>query len=642
MSLKKLLTMSLILLFLVVIINAEETTPPSETPVTEPSVEILQQGMTSVIDEDSGITTYTFSEDDSVMKIGNAHYFSVKPESEENPAYLKADNEGNVIEADLTAEKRTTWKFGERSLELQEGQRVTFKDGKIEVFGKEGEEVGIKTSPDSQDYERVRFIQDTSVGGLDFDRNQNPLQIQDNHITGKNFEVAGLRIQEGGATLKENGVLLDANSASSYNQVKITNRETLLFSNSDDFGTSENALFMGSSDLKARGSGFDLEFDYGNPYAKIESGDHFKLSAENNIELTLRNRDVQGKIPSLDIKGDFIIEQNSKIYKTSNNKFIVDQTLYPNSGTSPIELKIAGQDRKYLVSNFKGVSAVSLDAEAGITDEKYANSIYPKRASTELRYNYPTAKDFEEITGGKLNFLTEGIPSQEINGVTYPGISREDMLRMMDNPQDMRVLIDYYQTLPDSAKGGISTINVYGVNEFYEVLNEGGGLPTALAFYNNQDNSINIKGVGFAESCSGNICSFGLFSHESSHAIDKHLFDLSQEDFNTFSSSWQDLNGKKKGTSFLDSSSLKKLDFRWKSGGDPLGPNRGYVSPYGALNDAEDRAEYLRIIKSDPSFFNKNNLFDEKNPYSSTYRNKVELLFEKGFISQTEYDSVFN
>lgn len=640
MKSSKFLVVCFIFIFLFALINAEETTTPTAdttAPTTQPSVNILQQNMNSVVDEKSGVTTYTFGED-SAIQIGKTNFMSVQPSSENTKAVLKVDKEGTILEADLTAKSQTTWKFNDQSVNVPEGARVTFKDGKIEVFGKDNDVIKVETPRGKQD---ITFAKDYSVGSLSssFDRKINPLQIQDNHITGKNFEVGGLSIKEGGVTLTDTGVLLDANSASSYNQVKVSNKEPLLFSNSDDFGNSQNALFMGENTLKAKGNGFDLDFNSGNPYAKIESGDHFKISAIDGTEISLANRDSTGKIPLLDMNGDFSIEQDSKIFRTNQDKFFVDKSLFPNSGTSPIELKIEGQDRKYLVSNFKGIASVSLDAESGVTDENYANSIYPKKASTEVRYNYPTAKDFESLTGGKISFLTEGLP--KIAGQSYSGVSKDDMIKLIDNPQDMRALIDYYETLPENAKTGISTIKIYGPNEYSEALKEGNGLPTALAFYDNRDNSLNIKGVGFAEDCSGGVCSFGIFSHESSHAIDKHILDLSQEDFKTFTSSWQEVSGEQKGYDLLDKNALKNLGFKWDSKTNPEGAFKGYVSPYGALNEAEDRAEYIRMIKSEPSFFNKNNLFDEKTPYSAVYKQKIDLLLKSGFITKPEYDSVF-
>jgi len=646
-----------IFIFLFAVINAEETAPSPEAPATQPAVEILQQNMNSVVDEKSGITTYTFSGEDSAIKIGDSNYMGVQPSSENTKAVLKADKDGNILEADLTAKSQTTWKFNEQSVSVPEGARVTFKDGKIEVFGKDRDVVEVKTPQGKQ---RVILEQDYGVGGLSstFDRKTSPLQIQDNHITGKNFEIGGLRVQEGGATLNENGVLLDANSASSYNQVKITNKEPLLFSNSENFGTSKNALFMGSSNLKAKGSDFEMEFDLGNPYAKMDAEDYFKVTMSYNSEFSLANRDSIGKIPLATTSGGVAIRQDEKFMHISGyDDKITLFSEFKKEGdvkrwTSPIEIQPLDsegnpKDKKVLISNFKGFAIVSSDAEQGVTDIKYGD-LYPQLVKTDLKYNYPTRQDFEKLlssSNGKLQLI----------GRT------EEATALLDNPRNMRNLIDFYETLPPETKNNLGTLKVYSIDEYSKIAP-----PNAEAFYDPKDNSVNIKAMtvpGQDLSPSVSTYDFGTFRHEFTHRGQDIYLEKSPEGFlaYTFSSSeykslmndWESASGLRKfgglwtteSTSFLDQNALKQKlpDFKWKevSENEVYVPKYGYVRPYGAYNQNEDMATFTEKIASDPGFFKREGLLEGGKNYDSRYKQKIDLLFQYGFITKAEYDSVF-
>ena len=107
-----------------------------------------QQNMQQTIDENARTVTYTFSSSDSAIEVQRKSYWGVVPASEKNKAYIKTDDKGNLIEADLTASKETSWTFGQETLKIPEGARVLYKDGKIEIFGKENQQISLtdKTS----------------------------------------------------------------------------------------------------------------------------------------------------------------------------------------------------------------------------------------------------------------------------------------------------------------------------------------------------------------------------------------------------------------------------------------------------------------------------------------------------------------
>ena len=659
MKYKRLFTLCLLLILFVAVVNAEETTTPTAdttAPTTQPSVNILQQNMNSVVDEKSGVTTYTFGED-SAIQIGKTNFMSVQPSSENTKAVLKVDKEGTILEADLTAKSQTTWKFNDQSVNVPEGARVTFRDGKIEVFGKDNDVIKVETPQGKQD---ITFAKDYSIGSLSssFDRKINPLQIQDNHITGKNFEVGGLSIKDGGATLTENGVLLDANSISSYNQVGITNKEVLLFSNSENFGSSKNALFMGKDNLKAKGSDFNLEFNEGNPYAKMDAEDYFKVTMGYHSKFTLKNRDDAAKIPLATTSGGVSIRQDEKFMHISGYDDKI--TIFGESKeqgdnkrwTSPIEIQPLDsegnlKDKKVLISNFKGFAIVSSDAQQGVTDIKYGD-LYPQLAKTDLKYNYPTKEDFERLlssSGGKFQLI----------GRT------EEATALLDNPRNMRNLIDFYETLPPKTKNNLGTLKIYSIDEYAKVAS-----PTAFAFYDPKDNSVNMKtfaipGQDLYPSVS--VYDFETFRHELSHrTYDIYLekspsgfveFTFSSSEYKTMVDEWESAAGLKKlgglytskSTSLLDQSALKQNlpDFKWigVSKSEAYAPKYGYVRPYGAYNKNEDMATFTEKITSDPGFFKREGLLDGGKNYDPRYKQKVDLLFKYGFISQAEYNAVF-
>jgi hypothetical protein len=644
--------------------------------------------------EEEGITTLTFQQSDQMemISIQGSHYTNAKPDS-----FIKVVN-GSISEANMTASKETTWRFGNDTIKVQEGMRVVYKNGTLEIFGKE-DSINI-----TQDFQGTRK--------LEFSNNEQG----DLEIKGDNFNVEGIQVKQGSLSVVNGGYVLGENSLADWKGLTLGNGKDLFLATSETAYNSweGSALFPDNLRLRGKGEGFDILFNEENEWAEVESVDLFAVSMGEESSFDLLNRKSKGLIPEMTSSGAIKILQNGKGIFIKNDKIHMESSIgsifdfnylknnldnkietitgrdyaSENTLTTPVELKFLDSSgeimqEKVIVTNFRGFGIGNLDAKDIVLEERYENSLIYKRARNSITYNYPTIADFEAISDGKtINFNVNNSWGQS----QYSGGSP------LYQPLAVRELIDYWETLPDSVKNSVKSINVYSADMFNEVL-----WSNADAIYEPRDNSINLQ-FDMGGGLSGG---YSIFRHEMTHATHDFFgegentrlkvggeeyieyYNLKREHeeiFRGFSSLTEEEKIFRIGRIQEIIPRLKELDTKygvmvplsfysefssewlkitpeevykqelapvgmlggitgitWKDGGGAE-PKYGFVRPYGSTNINEDVATFTQMVVSDPLFFQRHNLLGG----DSIYTKKIKLLKENGFITEAEYDPVFN
>lgn len=640
------------------------------------SVVLAEESYTSVKDEQTGITTISVNEGvaDGTLPAGGTNiYFHAKDNS-----YAKI-LDGNVIEANLTASNNTSWTFGAQTINVKEGTRVFYKDGKIEIFGEENQSIGL-TDKNSG----IELTGNLKLGG-------DSVFIKDGIISGKNFEVDGIKVAEGSLLLAKGGYILGENSVADWKGLALTNdKELFLATFFDETKNHDNWIFPEDLKLSGKGSDFDIRFKKENPYVLLDYRDNFVVRSIKDTEFSIENRnpqhDADKKIPLMQISGDFVIEEDSKTLSNKGKDIVLDaqkvlyETLVEKSSTTPIELQIKDKNgnlrkEKYIINNFNGLAVVPLDAAEGKTNEKYGNSIYWKRASTETRFNYLTIKDFEDITGKKL--------VEDTNSLNSP----------MYAPQVLRRMLDYYQTLPVSTRERITSIYIHSSDSYEKSYGEG------EAVYEPLDNSIHFRidpeindliSAGFENYYEGS--GLEVFRHEVAHLHHDLLSGTSmsrgknpayiekqplvsevhklrsqygysrseipvevQSRLDELLAKMTELNKQIPDHFALDSAFTKKwleinkdiVSF------DPLLAagmglsskeevfKKGFVYPYGANSFEDSVATVASMVVHDPNFFKREGLLEGGKNYNPKFKQEIDLLKDNGFITLQEYEAVF-
>jgi hypothetical protein len=462
----------------------------------EESEDVYVKNLDVEFNQEEGYNKLTFGDGANLM-IKQGEYLTffnnVQAQTDGTAAYIKLDQEGNILESDLTASKDTSFVLNEKRIVVNEGNRVFYKEGKIQIEANEGDVIGLGNEDDfsSSKSDQIKLI-------------DGQIEIEGDVIRGSNFqidEVVVKGISEGNlgeVSLVNEGYLLGENTIGEWKGLSLTSGESLLLTNSQqDLGTYDNWIYLGGNKLIAEGDGFEILFAENNPYAKIDSSDNFKIVALNDFSMKMENRDSIGKIPRVTVEGDFNIDEDNKGIYSDGGKIFVNRDFalfsddVEDSTTSPIELVIKNPDgnlrqEKYLVNNFKGIATVPLGAEEGFSHVRYANSIYQIRARTDNRYNYPEISDFESITGKQVDFLGDNL----------------------NQPEYVRALIDIYESNPDASFGGVTTIKILGEEEYLAKHGPGTSglyIDSEKTFYVKSSNDFNED--------------YGTIIHEAGHAI---------------------------------------------------------------------------------------------------------------------------
>ena len=722
-----------------------------------------------------GMSTITFNGENSYINVKGDLFKDVKTGDENIPAYLKMDESGVVREADLTADKDTFFVLNDKRVDVPEGTRIHYEDGEMIVLGKKGDEISLadKTADENGEY---TFSNANKIKILD---ENGDLWIKGDKIIGTEFQVddvvvKGIGEGYGELTIVPEGYLLGKKSVGEWRDLVLVGEEDVLLARSSlGIDNYDNWVLPGMGRFRAKGENFEILFDEGNEWANVEDIDWFRIKAGKGFEMDMQNREADGLIPKMVLDGDFNVLQDHKEIFMEEDKIMVKAHKYESwltdaylkeeigekeffgvhikSYTSPVEILMKDDsgflDKKVIVSNFKGFGIADLNADKVILEESYAKSNLFKEVDNTLAFNYPSVKDFEKISGKGLVFFPG---EQEITLIQGP----------FYKPEIVRTFIDYWESLPEASKEGISRIVISGQKMSNKVLLKGPGA------YLYDHNTVHFRWDDmYSESIDDPETEYATFRHELTHA--NHDFIEGRESSRNVRSSknineWAELWDKEKDLEdSIDALSLKSDDevlkgmlskedeiykkmyrievanmysgvaeikekvpeyrdlwdedgvlresidehykkssddvlrgmwmekveigkkmrensnklfgpyapdseftkgwveavgeggydkavtkvtkgselisFKWADGSKSSSPQQGFVRAYGATSLNEDVATHVEKIVSEPGFFRENGLIGE----GSVYREKIDLLYENGLISEGEYEAVF-
>lgn len=137
-----------------------------------------------IFDKKDGVSTLTFTGDGSNVKIKSDLYTNIKKRDDKTNAYVKLDDKGNLIEADITSDKNGgAYIFSDKLVRVPPDTRVTYKEGQIKVYGN-GKDFELSQSLDIglMGFNKMKIIAGDSV------------TIIGNKVIGKGFEGSGFKV----------------------------------------------------------------------------------------------------------------------------------------------------------------------------------------------------------------------------------------------------------------------------------------------------------------------------------------------------------------------------------------------------------------------------------------------------------------
>lgn len=155
------------------------------------------------IDKKEGLTTLTIQHE-GYVKIKDKLFMNI-----EEGGTLKLNENGDVTEADLTSSKGGTYELGERKIEVEQGTRIVYKEGILEIYGKE-KTVEIDEQKITLNGEYIE-IDGQKITGEDFTLDEKNFR----GIKGKNAEV----------TLIDEGYLLGKNTEAENARMIVTSEK---------------------------------------------------------------------------------------------------------------------------------------------------------------------------------------------------------------------------------------------------------------------------------------------------------------------------------------------------------------------------------------------------------------------------------
>lgn len=347
-----------------------------------------------------------------------------------------------------------------------------------------------------------------------------------------------------------------------------------------------------------------------NPYMQIDEGDKFTLKINKNSEIKIINRDSQGDIPKVTIKGYVDLVEDSKEIQISGNKINIDKSPGKTT-TSPIELIIEGKNEKIFIDNANRFSFFD-------KDEKF---------SPRIDYNYVTKQDIEKLTGKKLEFYDVQKGFEDMNLVN---------------------LRDWWETLTPETQNSFENI-YFASNDYFEKNFWKGDYPeTVNAFATNNKEMVFRASERFK---------LDTFLHEAAH---EYHFQIQREWENEIYKNIEikklenqikdflvqydkEVNPERKMglvkplIELINKRNSRKVEFgnspfdkKWKD---------KYITDYGETNHMENVAEWIMKIKVEPELF-KQYINPSSSKYNSYYKDNLDLLKTERAISEKEYNKI--
>ncbi len=394
-------------------------------------------------DEESKVSTYEVTDPSGGIsietKIGEKtikHEFkNIKPKDEKTNAYIKMDQSGNILEADLTTnEKGSTFVFNDKKVEVPPNTRVVYKDGKITMYPQGEKELEFSLSRVMGEKETIpeKYI----ISG-------------DGYVT---WTGTGLEIYKG-TTVKDTNLGF----------VITNNDESPLFltSSIDYTGDYENWVVANKNEFVFDAKNLEVDFLPGNNWIEMENEDHFSLKISGSGRIS------ENVLEYLD--GEIISENCNAVNKFSSKGIYSDEQVGCVSLINVYkDYALLQQERGNLLSYCPGVGKVTGYA----TYENGCEIIYASESfgSVEVKGHF---KKSLWINGNeiKINLIyDEDSELKEEIGVDAWQI-RYKYLKPIETSETNK-WGDYKKGVPYILKDGRFALGLCGDDEFLDVLRD--------------------------------------------------------------------------------------------------------------------------------------------------------------------------
>lgn len=628
----------------------------------------------------------TFVEDVSQLRIGKNDYMNILNETEKREAYIKLNDKAEIIEADFTTnEKGGAYVIGNDRVYVPPNSRLLYKDGKVRIEAIENSE--FKELPSLIDGKKQGNEIYIEGKNIEFP-NENVLQqgelVSKNgeiYLSSKyrsmidNIEISLSRF----VNSEENNdirIFFDGEKHDIDNYLSLNSNTKKIYMNFNEklFSAPENEI--------------NLEFKKDNPFIKIETNDFFSIESDGSTDMELMIRNPDGKIPYLKVVkfiskspfGDIITDGDYSFWLQRGSLNVVkigrsdENDVEIRYDTTPIlvefeDKKLTGEGKVLLVDNNKGYIIIhqnnpSLNNYLSLNYQYGDDSIKTKEQLAvikQIESKFPKIQftDVDKVPALGLLSLQESLislpnpvirtiqaislnhkeyPEQETYGFGVMGVASEIEGEIRTNAE---LISNHPEIIPHEAAhlyafkldSDFKHDNSKKIDtNIHKLIEE--AVKRKLI---DPDSSI---GFGYKE---GKIIASMGFSDEPAQISDE-LEKLKQkyEDVivkDNFYYQWYKIQ---ESSSYLSTAQIekdKKLRNSWEDGSS--GPKNGFIRPYGRTNIKEDTATFVEAIYTNPSIF-RDLINPTSEKYDKKYRDKLELLYKHGFMTEEKYREVLS
>ena len=630
-------------------------------------------------EKSEGITTITFNTNESLLvnkdQFGRNHFFTnirkansycfvcqSESESGTNNAYVKFDDQGDIVETDfMTNERGGVYVIGNDRINVPPNSRVLFKDGKVTIDIPDQDE-GKSTS-----LELPNFIDPKLSGNL----------IE---IRGKNIELIGTQTQailnSGIVHIKDGQIYIPEITTSIINDVEIDtgNVDVELFFDGLEHPESEAYVSMNIDDKKLIANmepliyrkyeeypfkSFTVAMLKDNFLVTLEENDNLLFDLVGGSFISIQNRIDQGLIPEVivqtnqrkEINGESILdgliflENGRKAYTFDGDElqlqtrgtdvvgsipFDGDELQLQTGGTNvggsiPIEIKFQDRDgntllgtreepKKIIVNNYNDFAIVPLDF---FGEKEVIEGFSRVTITTEAGpCGYGIIGCTEEF---RLQSFDSALNSLRRRGVQIYGggegrFEGKDPREFLTNEQ-IRDIDNLIAAIPEDVLE-TQIIEIYPDGYWDYILGMEGTYGLAM------------EGGRFLIPERSIRSDMEVFYHENIHIFHYSSLDSDWE------RAWLNLDGsygKDKDTSPLFTDTAGQLFLTWEDGS--RGPRYGKVEAYGENNKFEDVATIpTYIIQSLNGERKRAPYWELIDPTSNFYRKRIGIEYETGVM----------
>jgi hypothetical protein len=326
------LVMAILILTKANLISSQQT-PTNVAEIMSLDKSIVGSGIEYSKLENNG-ARLVFSEKNSNLIIEKNKFENIIPQSESgNPTYIDLDNKGNIVKADLTASKLTTFVFNEKEYTIPANSRIIYEKGNAKIIGKKGDMVTL-----SQSFQDEKGI--ISKNSMNLELTGGRINIEnvgkDFILSGKNFklngnEINGLGKDFGKISVSSGGEINKIWKGTEANILGIKHRtfqENLNIYYNENINIpqhkGENYFSYGDGKVWMGGKGYQTIFKNGNPIIGKDVSEQFFVSV-----------DMKGGEAHIDKSGIYVDKSPLEIINGRNS---VDY--YNENGKTQYKLKL--------------------------------------------------------------------------------------------------------------------------------------------------------------------------------------------------------------------------------------------------------------------------------------------------------------